>query len=160
MVDVIVSNVAETSNVYVYDPKYNHYVKIVQQFFMNGIDTTPLIILYQRLPTSQMPRATFLSMLQQRVVSYTKDNDRINITILRFCLDFEVCCPDAKLQPHHLLYTSSYFSQQSDYYVIMHLMSCQAQHECRTRLLIEKTKPPLHAALKLWVGHPYLKYSY
>ena len=32
------------------------------------------------------------------------------------------------------------FPQQSDYYVITHLMRCQTQHNYRTTLLIEETK--------------------
>ena len=37
--------------------------------------------LEQGCPTSQMLRVTFLSVFQQRAISYTTDNDRINRTI-------------------------------------------------------------------------------
>ena len=60
--------------------------------------------------------------------------------------------------PRHSLDTSSQFSQQSDYYVIMHLMRCQTQRDYRTRMLIEDTNHVKKSRIELGkeprVGHP------
>ena len=40
----------------------------------------------QGWPTSQMLRATFLSVFWRRAISYTRDNDRITIPLKYFCL--------------------------------------------------------------------------
>ena len=49
-----------------------------------------MVTLWQEWPTSEMLRATFLSVFQQRAIPYTTDNDRINRIVplidTRFCL--------------------------------------------------------------------------